>query len=68
MPSLEFGVFFELFRPHQVYEFTRQSGNLAGQKFRKILHVPSCTVYKSFAKAEVDGFDRAKVQWPLDVD
>ena len=50
----------------QVFEFVRQKGNLKGEVWRKIVHLPSKKVYSSYAKAEADGFDRTKISRDVD--
>ena len=53
---------FHLDPVQKVYEFKRASGNLKGEIWRKIVHVPSDEVYPSFAKATKAGFDVSKLQ------
>lgn len=48
----------------QVFEYTRASGHLKGQVFRKIVNGPTGKVYKSFAAAAKDGFERSKCPSP----
>lgn len=54
----------------EVYEFTRQSGDLKGKKWRKIRHVSSGEVYPSYNLASKHGFnpDTLKATEPLEVD
>ncbi|CAK8991444.1 unnamed protein product [Durusdinium trenchii] len=47
----------------QVFEFERKSGDLQGKVWRKIVHRETGTVYPSYAKAALAGFDINKIQF-----